>query len=295
MTLQTLILFVLKTSIALDTLGLGLRSTFAEATSLFRRPADLGRSFVSMNVVMPLFALALAMTFNIHPAVKFALVALSVSPVPPLFPHRAFKAGGREDYTLGLLVAMALLAIVVIPVTMEIFGPLTSLPLQMPARSIASLVLNTVLLPLSAGIALRLLAPGFAQRAARWIVILASVLLVLSVVPVLFVSARAILSLMGNGTVLSLAAFSLLGLGTGYLFGGPEPENRRVLALATSSRHPAIAVAIAQTNFPNQKLATPAIVLYLIISIISGIVTGVAAKRGNAGSTASEVETRKAA
>ena len=185
--------------------------------------------------------------------------------------------------------------LVVIPVTMEIFGPLTSLPLQMPARSIALLVLNTVLLPLSAGIALRLLAPGFAQRAARWIGILASVLLVLSVVPVLFVSARAILSLMGNGTVLSLAAFSLLGLGTGYLFGGPEPENRRVLALATSSRHPAIAVAIAQTNFPNQKLATPAIVLYLIISIISGIVTGVAAKRGNAGSTASEVETRKAA
>jgi len=295
MTLQTLILFVLKTSIALDTLGLGLRSTFAEATSLFRRPADLGRAFVSMNVVMPLFALALAMTFNIHPAVKIALVALSVSPVPPLFPHRAFKAGGRENYTLGLLVALALLAIVVIPVTMEIFGPLTSLPLQMPARSIVSLVLNTVLLPLSAGIALRLLAPGFAQRAARWIVILASVLLVLSVVPVLFVSARAILSLMGNGTVLSLAAFSLLGLGTGYLFGGPEPENRRVLALATSSRHPAIAVAIAQTNFPNQKLATPAIVLYLIISIISGIVTGVAAKRGNAGSTASEVETRKAA
>jgi BASS family bile acid:Na+ symporter len=295
MTLQTVILFVLKTSIALDTLGLGLRSTFAEATSLFRRPADLGRAFVSMNVVMPLFALALAMTFNIHPAVKIALVALSVSPVPPLFPHRAFKAGGRENYTLGLLVALALLAIVVIPVTMEIFGPLTSLPLQMPARSIALLVLNTVLLPLSAGIALRLLAPGFAQRAARWIGILASVLLVLSVVPVLFVSARAILSLMGNGTVLSLAAFSLLGLGTGYLFGGPEPENRRVLALATSSRHPAIAVAIAQTNFPNQKLATPAIVLYLIISIISGIVTGVAAKRGNAGSTASEVETRKAA
>ena len=295
MTLQTLILLVLKTSIALDTLGLGLRSTFAEATALFRRPADLARAFVSMNVVMPLFALALAMTFNIHPAVKIALVALSVSPVPPLFPHKALKAGGRENYTLGLLVAMALLAIVVIPVTMEIFGLLTSLPLQMPARSIASLVRDTILLPLFVGITLRVVVPGFAQWAARPIGIIASVLLLLSIVPVLFVSARAILSLIGNGTILSLAAFSLLGLGTGYLFGGPEPENRRVLALATSTRHPAIAVAIAQTNFPNQKLAIPAIVLYLIISIISGIVTGVAAKLGRAGSAASEAETRKAA
>jgi bile acid:Na+ symporter, BASS family len=295
MTLQALILLVLKTSIALDTLGLGLRSTFSEATSLFRRPADLGRAFVSMNVVMPLFALSLAMTFDLHPAVKIALVALSVSPVPPLFPHKASEAGGREAYTLGLLVAMAVLAIVVIPITMEIFGSLTTLPLQMSVRSVASLVGSTIVLPLFGGIALRKLAPGFAQRAARPVGILAGVLLVLSVVPVLFVSARTILSLIGNGTVLSLVAFALLGLGTGYLFGGPDPENRRVLALATSSRHPGIAVAIANTNFPNQKLAIPAIVLYLIISIISGIVVGVAAKRGKAASPPSDVETRKAA
>jgi len=274
MSLQDVILLVLKISIALDTLGLGLRSTLAEATSLFRRPADLSRTFVSMNVVMPLFALALAMTLNLHPAVKIALVALSVSPVPPLFPRRAIKAGGGQDYTLGLLVAMALLAVVVIPVIMQIFGFLTGLPLQMSARSIAWLVLDTVLLPLSAGLSLRLLAPGFAQRTARSIGILASVFLALSVAPVLFVSARTILSLIGNGTILSLSAFALLGLGAGYLFGGPEPEKRRVLGLATSTRHPAIAVAIAQANFPNQKLVVPAILLYLIVSgILSALIS----------------------
>jgi BASS family bile acid:Na+ symporter len=242
---------------------------------------------------MPLFAIALAMTFDIHPAVKIALVALSVSPVPPLFPHRALKAGGR-DYTFGLLVAMALLAIIVIPVAMKIFERLTVVPLQMPARSIASLVGRTIVLPLFGGIVLRTWVPGFAQRAARSIGILASVLLVLSVVPVLFVSARTILSLIGNGTILSLAAFALLGLGTGYVFGGPQPENRRILALATSTRHPAIAVAIAQTNFPDQKLVVPAIALYLLMSIISGMVTGVT-KRRKAGSATSETETRKAA
>jgi BASS family bile acid:Na+ symporter len=293
MSMEAVILLVLKTSIVLDTLGAGLQTTFAEATSLFRRPSDLARAFISMNVVMPVFALALAMTFNLHPAVKIALVALSVSPIPPLFPHRALKTGDR-DYTFGLLVAMGLLAIIVIPVAMKIFERLTGLPLQMPARSVASLVGATIVLPLFGGIALRNLVPGFAQRAARPIGILALVLLVLSVVPVLFVSARTILSLIGNGTILSLAAFVLVGLGTGYLFGGPEPENRRVLALATSARHPAIAVAIAQTNFPDQKLVVPAIVLYLLISIISGMVTGVT-KRGKAASTPSDVEVRKAA
>jgi BASS family bile acid:Na+ symporter len=92
MSLTALILLVLKTSIALDTLGLGLGATFDDTTSLFRRPADLLRAFVSMNVVMPLFALALAMTFSLHPAVKIALVALSVSPRASVVPAQSAQS-----------------------------------------------------------------------------------------------------------------------------------------------------------------------------------------------------------
>jgi BASS family bile acid:Na+ symporter len=65
-----------------------------------------------------------------------------------------------------------------------------------------------------------------------------------------------------------------------------------VLALATTSRHPAIAIAIAHANFPQQKLAVPAIVLYLIVS---GIVTGLAPKRKKGGSIPTESEKRMAA
>ena len=54
----------------------------------------------------------------------------------------------------------------------------------------------------------------------------------------------------------------------GYLFGGPDPEHRSVLAQATASRHPGLAVAIAHANFPEQKLVVPAVVLYLIISMV---------------------------
>ena len=48
-----------------------------------------------------------------------------------------------------------------------------------------------------------------------------------------------------------------------------------MLALATASRHPALALAIAHANFPEQKLAAPAVLLYLIVS---GIVTALAPK-----------------
>jgi BASS family bile acid:Na+ symporter len=266
MDLKLLIVLVLKLSISLIVFSLGLNATLADALTVLRRPRELGRAFLSMNVLMPALALAMALTFNLRPAVKIVLVALSVAPVPPMLPRKALKEGGRKDYTIGLLVAMALLAIVVIPVTMKIFQAIAGIRLREPVSSVSWLVLTRILLPLSAGIALRSLAPGLTKRLVRPVGILATVLLILSVVTVLFVSARQILSLIGDGTMIAFSMFVVAGLAIGYWLGGPDSGDRRVLSLATSSRHPGLALAIAHANFPNQKLAMSAMALYLIIN-----------------------------
>jgi len=44
-----------------------------------------------------------------------------------------------------------------------------------------------------------------------------------------------------------------------------------VLALSTSNRHPAIALAIAKVNFPDEPNLAAAIVLYMLVSAIAGI------------------------
>jgi len=266
MDLTALIILGLKISIMLNVLALGLRATLDDATSLFRQPIELGRALFSMDVVMPLTALALSLAFDLKPAVKIALVALSVSPIPPMFPRKALKAGGKQNYVVGLLVAVGIIAIVLIPITMEIVGGYVGIPLRMSARSVAKLVLLTTLAPLLAGIALRRCAPAIAERAAKPVGILAIVLLVATALPVLAVSFKSMLSLIGDGTLLSVAAFALVGFVTGQLMGRPNRENSRVLALATASRHPGIAAAIAHTNFPGEKLVLPAILLYLIVS-----------------------------
>src|SRR5256885_11885732 len=235
MNLQSLILLAVKISIALSVFALGLEAIFADAVYLFRRPRQLARAFLSMNVVMPLLALLLVLNFNLDPAVKIALVALSVSPVPPVFPKSALKAGGKENYTVGLLVAVSVLAIAVVPLAMKIFESIGGVPLSMPARSVANMVFSTILAPLLAGIAVRALAASFAERVARPISISASVLLVLGVLPVLFFATRTVLSLIGNGTLLSLTAFAVVGLIAGYWLGGPEPTKRRGLFFATAS------------------------------------------------------------
>jgi BASS family bile acid:Na+ symporter len=187
---------------------------------------------------------------------------------------------------------MALLAIIVIPVTMAVFERLFGLHLEMTARPVAMLVGRTIFAPVLIGICIHQLAPSFAERAAKPVGVLASVLLIVSVLSVVLVSARTLFSLIGNGTILALAAFAVIGLIVGYICAGDEVDKKRVLAIATASRHPGVAAAIAHANFPRQKLAVPAIVLYLIVSTI---VTAIAAKRGKAGRAPRETGERRAA
>src|SRR5690349_12978085 len=94
----TLIPLALKASIMMNVFGLGLNSDPQDAVYLFHRPGQLARSMAAMYILLPLFAAALAAAFALHPAVKIALVALAVSPIPPLLPKKALKAGGEASY-----------------------------------------------------------------------------------------------------------------------------------------------------------------------------------------------------
>jgi BASS family bile acid:Na+ symporter len=236
----TLIPLVLKASIVLIVVGLGLRATVDDVTFLFRKPGLLLRSLLSMNVVMPLFATALALVFDFHPAVKIALLALAVSPVPPILPKKELKAGGTASYAMGLLAAAALLAIVLVPLAVEVLAPAFGKDAHTSPLAVAKLVLMTVLLPTAAGIAVRRIAPAFGERMAQPVSAAATVLLVAGALPILFTARQAILSLIGNGTLVAFAVFVLVGLAAGHLLGGPDPQDRTVLALSTASRHPGV-------------------------------------------------------
>jgi BASS family bile acid:Na+ symporter len=71
--------------------------------------------------------------------------------------------------------------------------------------------------------------------------------------------------LVGNGTLGAMVLVTMAGLGVGHVLGGPTIENRLVLALSTASRHPAVAIAIAQATFPGDGLVTAAVLLELVV------------------------------
>jgi BASS family bile acid:Na+ symporter len=164
------------------------------------------------------------------------------------------------------LVAVLLLAIVVVPAALELIESIFTVPLGISPGAIALVVLTTALAPLAVGIAVHRLAPGFAEKLAPSLAWVATVMLLASFLPILITAFPVIASLIGNGTIAALVAFVVVGLAAGHLLGGPDAEDRTVLALSTASRHPAIAMAIAQTNFPEQKLVMAAVLLYLMVN-----------------------------
>ncbi|HKN30189.1 MAG TPA: Na+-dependent transporter [Roseiarcus sp.] len=268
MTLQDLILFALKASIALSVFAIGLQSRFDDAVALLRRPNLLVRSVLAMNVVMPLVAAAMAWAFDLPVAVEIALVALAVSPIPPVLPKKQIKAHGEPTYAIGLLVAAAAFAVVFVPLAVELLGQAFATQAHMRVWPVARLVLATVLAPLAGGMLVRRAAPALALRFAKPAALVGAVLLALSFIPVLVTAWPSIVALVGSGTLWALTAFVLIGLAVGHLLGGPDPHDRTVLALAAATRHPGVAMAIGSANFPGQSAVLPAILLYVVLGTI---------------------------
>jgi bile acid:Na+ symporter, BASS family len=172
MSLAQIFLLLVTISIVLSVFAIGLKSTFSDTLHLFRHPAQLLRAVLAMNVIMPSCALAAVLTMNLNPAVKVALVVLSVSPIPPILPNRAVKAGGKENYAIGLLVAISILSVIVIPMTIEVFQWVSGVPLAAGEFEILKKIVITVLAPLMVGIACRRLSTSLADRAAKPIAVI---------------------------------------------------------------------------------------------------------------------------
>jgi BASS family bile acid:Na+ symporter len=271
MDLATLVLLVLQVSLGLIVFCLGLQVDTREFAYLYRQPSLLARSLLSMNVVMPALTVALVLAFRLTPIVEALLLALSLSPVPPVLPGKTLKAGGSSAYVFSLLATVSVLAIAFVPIGVEVFERVFHVPLQMSPVAVAKVVSISILAPLAAGLAVGRFGAKLAERIARPLSRLATVMLAAGFLALTISALPVLISLLGNGTLAAVVGFSVAGYVVGHLLGGPEPENRTVLANFTASRHPGMAMAIIGANFPGQKQLLGAAVLYLLVNAVISI------------------------
>ena len=268
-------------SLAVLVFGSGLGARFSDVAALLRRPGLLARSLFAVLVVAPALAVALVWVFDLRPQVAIALVALSISPLPPLLPSRGERAGGRPEYGLGLVLLLAVFGVPVIMVSAEILQAVFGRDYLATPWAIVRLLTLTMVAPLAAGMALARLSPSTAQRlegplerVQRWLLPIAMIVLLISAAPDIW-------SLLGDHTLAAIAIFVVGTFAAGHLLGGSDRRFAAVLAFATSCRHPATALALASANFPGVD-EHAAIALYGVVTAVVGAVYTVWLRRRRA-------------
>ena len=198
-------------------------------------------------------------------------MAISISPVPPILQKNQLGAGGRIEFVTGLLVAMSALAIVLVPLWVWIIDRVFSHHGELYPLAVAKVMLTTVFLPLTIGLLIRRFVPA-AQRASAPVMTIAGAMLAIVAVLLIWGLREQVLAFIGNGLILLIVAIVVVGLIVGHLLGGPIEGDRTALAMATASRHPAVALAVATSGAAvGAKPELAIILLYLVVATVVSI------------------------
>lgn len=268
--LRPLVLLALQVSVVCTVFGFGLKTKADDVFALIREPALMVRALLAVFVIMPIIAVVLSRLFDFRPPVEVALIALAISPVPPLLPQKEEQAGGIAHHVLGLMAVFGVLAVLTVPLALEILGLVFSRYLTIQPYVVARIVLVSTVLPLAVGMVMRALLPRAAASLERVITLIARILLPLAALALVVLTASAIWTLIGDGTIVAILLFLVSGFAIGHALGGRKSSHGLALALCTAFRHPAIAFSIAFANFPDEGVGA-AIVLYLIVGLIVGL------------------------
>lgn len=267
---KSVLILVFQLAIAGTVFGYGLKATRDDVAYVLHHPGLLLRSFLAVMVVMPALVVVFVKALDLPHTTEVLLVALAVSPIPPLLINRESKAAGHTSYGLGLMVIFALAAIVTTPLAVFLLHYAFARPLVAPPGAIAKIVLALIAVPLVAGMLVARFLPRLASAIAKPLRWIANGLLVLGTIVLLAATWGSIWAAIGGGTLAAIVAFLVVGLAVGHLLGGPDPGHASVLALSTAGRHPAIAFALMSANFPDERFGGP-LILYLLASAIVAI------------------------
>jgi BASS family bile acid:Na+ symporter len=271
MTISSAILIAANVSLVMTMLCAGMGGIYGDRTYLSCRRGLLVRSLVSTLLLQPAFAVWLCYAFTLPPAAKVALLGLAIAPMPPILPSGLMKVRGTRTFEIALSFVVAVASVATIPLSLWAFSWILGATTPIDVGMVAWLVGLNILLPVAVGFAARRLSAETTARAGALLTLGAVSILGLVLVALLLRSRPALPVIVGTGTVPAIVLLALAGLGIGHLCGGPARKNRRVLAMATATRHPAVAIALASAASPADERVAGVVIAFAVL------VAGVAA------------------
>lgn len=269
MTVAEILKLLLLGSACMIVFALALRARADNALYMFTHPGVGLRALVAIFVVVPVVALTLAAAFDLSQPVEIAMVAIALSPLPPILPNKELKAGAGMNYVTGLLCGAAIASVVIAPLGLLFIDWMLPHKSLLHPMSVIPPVLIGTALPLVLGVIVhRLVGDERALKLAKPVAKVGNIVFGLIALVLIIALAPAMWQVIGNGTLIALTAMILAGVAASHWLGSSNPGEKSALMLAATARHPGVAIAIASANFPDAKLAPAAILLGTVLSMI---------------------------
>lgn len=264
-------------------LTIGVMRSPGQLASVWQRPEVLLRSLIAVLVLVPMVVVILLWVFDLPPAVATGLAILAAAPGAPLTTKRAQMAAADLNYVSSLQLALAMLAVVVTPVTLTIFYALFELQTErVGMRSVVQQVATVTFLPIVIGLLLQRTAPKLVARISRPVQLIANGLFALMALAVigLFVfvpDARAMLAV-GWSAYTAIAIMAIAALAIGHGLARPAQSQRSALAVASVARNIGLALFVLGLSEAGRS-SVPTVIVYLVLGVIIASLYSVWSKR----------------
>ena len=133
---------------------LGLAIVPGEFRWVVQRPVLLLKALFAVLVAVPVLALVVTRALELPRAVDIGIVLMAISPGAPVALRRSMGAGGHQTFAPALQIAVALLAVVSMPLSIAVLNEYYRGQAVVDPQHLARQVFFAQLLPLALGMAM---------------------------------------------------------------------------------------------------------------------------------------------
>ncbi len=252
-------------------LGMGFSLTIPQIMAPLKNRKLIIISLVANFVLVPILALLIIGIIPLSEGLQIGLILGGFAAGAPFLPKLVQVAKGDMAFTAGLMVLLMVITVAYLPIVL----PFVLTGVQVNPWEIARSLVVLMLIPLAIALFIRARYEEVAKGLIHTMTMAANLSLAAMFIGYFVGYFDVTYGVLGTGGILASILLVVGAVIIGYLLGGSDKDNKKVLALGTGQRNLAAAFAIASSNFATNpevliEVMDVAVIGFIILMIIAG-------------------------
>jgi bile acid:Na+ symporter, BASS family len=239
----------------------------------------MGRALLANFVIIPILGILITRFSDLSPDIRTGFLLLAMAPGGLLALQFARISNGNRVFAVALLFVFCLLAILITPALVLLFFYREGAG-KLPFAWLILMLFLLIVVPVLVGRVLQRLIPKHAPKLGLWLDRLSIVIFIIAAVTAGRYRSPAI-KLMGTNGIAAIVLLIFAAWIVGWLLGGPETRNRKVLAISSSMRNVGVCLPIAANYFAGTEVFIPMLAfssimipMNMVFALVTGRATG---------------------